>query len=152
MLFFVIEVRLINKINEYIINVHYSEERRTHIIDINLQVRSLTTITCGFVEDDGVTEGSAKQRLRESADKLQDAQDKLSNKAVVYDTEAKAKINPMNVVMDYKQVGSQLPTSHAYSIREAVMEIVAAAYRLSTTPLQDITDSSSTVQFLITNS
>ena len=32
------------------------------------------------------------------------------------------------------------------------MEIVAAAYRLSTTPLQEITEGSSTVQFLLTNS
>ena len=59
-------------------------------------------------------------------------------------------INPNDVNMQYLKYPN-MPEYYVFSIWEAIMEIVVSAFRLTTVPIQDLTDSQPTAFFIIKN-
>lgn len=154
-IYYVIQLSLFDKINQNIKNIHNSEQRLNYIIDITLRTRTLILLNNDYL----VVNSSEKvqllnttiSELRNSATALKVAQTDLSLKTATLSDDQIAQINPPDVQMKYLKYPN-MPDFYEFSIWEAIMEIVVSAYRISTLPLNQITDIHPTTYFVMQNS
>ena len=165
------QVTLYDKINLNIQNINYSEDRLNNLIDINLQVTMMMLVTADakqhaanpnlaqtksvLYDNLTVTAGyfeTARTKLKASATKLKDAQTDLSLKSTQLSADSLAKINPDNVVLDYKNVPG-MPATYTYTIWQAIMEIVVSSYRIASMNITQVDENEdATVYFVTKNS
>jgi hypothetical protein len=97
-------------VNENIQNIHHSEQRISHIIDINLRIQNLRFLNEGLLQNDffykvNATEFRQLQNelLLISSTALQDSQTALSLATSSFEEGIRKQINPDNVVLVYDE-------------------------------------------------
>lgn len=127
-----------------------------YIIDITLRTRSLVLTNLGFypnltVASRGTFINTTIGELRKSATNLKEAQTELSLRISDLDEGSMEKINPTDLKIEYVPYPN-MPTFYVFSIWEAIMEIIVAAFRVSTVALSTLNDADPTTFFIIKNS
>ena len=165
------QVLLFDKINANTQNISFSEERLKQLIDINLQLTTMMSLTSDYLQHlanpklsqiDSFFKGTvseaignfsiAQNKLLHESESLKIAQTKLSLSSSEDSIDFKSKINPNNVQLMYMH-SSGKPEVYVYSIWEAIMEIVVCTLRLTKLNITQIDDNTeSSVYFISKNS
>lgn len=156
---FAIQRSLFEQVNQNIQNIHHSESRISHIIDINLRIQNLRFLNEGLLSKAFFYKLNETQYRMEqnellliSATALQDAQTSLSLATSGFEEGIRKQINPNNVVIvydDQPQNESQpvAPAMLEFNIWESVIKIVVSTYEITTSPI-NITSNNPLVKFI----
>lgn len=165
------QITLFTNINQGINNLHYSEDRLNYIIDINLEISKLMLVTASkkqrkinpnlpiksyplFKQDSELNDMFSKSvaTLKQAATNLKNAQNDLSSITEGMSQSSLEKINPDNVLLNYKPVAN-MPLGYSYTIMQALMEIVISSFRIATMRTDQVDDETdATVYFVTKNS
>ncbi len=163
--FFVYQHQMYSSDLDSIQEISYSEERKEWLIDINLRLRSLYVLSLdnaitnladslfyGTTEYKAMIQASEQASLKVAAANLQDAQSALSLKTSDLSASQLEKINPQNVVLQYRPVTTLVPYTYSNTIWQTVMEIVVASFRVANMTISDINLNQTSVYMVMKNS
>lgn len=163
--YYIFELSLYSSIQNNIQNIGYSEDRKSALFDINLRIKSLILINM----DNQASTPSNRILTLNNAEKLQlqqesqanlsisavdlnDAQTQLSLKTSGMGSSELQKLNPDNVVLNYFQDSSNIPSAYSYTIWQAMMEIVVASFKVSSMTINNINGMDPSVYLISRNS
>ena len=155
------ELTLYSNIQSSIVNIGYSEKRKSSLFDIGLRVKTLVLINtdnnaktadarvlnCSS-SDKIKLQTEAQNNLTLSALALNDAQTQLSLKTSDMGSGELAKINPENIELKYLATTSSMPSSYYYTIWQTMLEIMVSSLRISNMTI-DVINTADPAVFLI---
>ncbi len=163
--YYILEILLYSSIQDNIKNVQYSEDRKSSLFDIDLNVKNLVLISednAATVESTSVLDMTTAEKaalqtqsqanLTLSAFSLKEAQTQLSLKTSGIGSSQLGKINPDNVKIVYQYTTSDMPSSYLYTIWQAMLEVVVTALKISNMTISDITNDDPSVYVINKNS
>jgi len=162
--YFVVQTILYNKLNKNIQSINYSEERIATLFNINFFVTKMIVLSAdynnryeGNLFYDDPAEGlkvfdQMRMQLKNEADVLNSALTHLSLVILEDNNNFLKEINTDTVVLIHKSSTNEI-VEYVYNIREALMEIIVAAYRIAEADKESIDDEvNDDTCFLIKNS
>lgn len=142
--YYTVEMVSYRRINNDIEIITYSEDRKSALIDLNINVKLLLLIdpryrecsfSCYDINIEGIDNSSNIQQINEeivrAGKSLARAQSQLSIKTSSDSEKLGQKINPSNVELSCIFSNEEMPTSYNYDIWQATLELLSAALRIS---------------------
>jgi len=163
--YYVYAISLYSSIQKNIMNIEYSEQRQTWLIDISLKLKTLLQIAAKSNPKNGVYDilnvtnseipsllSTTYSQLKQSAINLKEAQTTLSLKTSDLSTEQLDRINPNNVPVYYLTTTIRMPSSYIYTISQMMLEIMVSAFKILGLPLAEIARDEFSVYVVCENS